>query len=206
MKKSLIIISAIALTLLSCKDSKNNDAENNSEETTIEEITYTSMDIKLLLDSAVTLANSSWDSVTVADDNKMADIKRLLDEISYSDGADDKRLKELYAYFEEVKAMRYTQDNITGDLIDGYDAAQDSLISSVNALAESTPNIEAHPLAIELMDDIVKADGMTFSKRGDYDIWAKQINNTIKNHPELVEELGKPYTNYQKLGIFGFDD
>ena len=204
MNKYLLILTVFSISFLSCKKSKK--AEETSEVVNSEEIIYTSENIKVMFDSTVTLANSTWDSVTIYDDNKMANIKRLLDEISYCDNADDKKLKELYKVFEEVQALRYNQDNITNEMIDLYDSAQNVLINESNSLAEITPNIESHPLAIELIDEIIKVDGMTFSKRGDYDIWAKQINNALKNHPELVKELGTPYTNYNKLGIFGFED
>lgn len=206
MKKISLLLLASTILVFSCK--KSNKAEQTSEAETevIAPVVLTMQDIKAELDSSVVLANASWDSVSTYDNEKMSNIKRLLDEISYCDGANDKKLKKLFKFHQKVMELQYNQDNITSEMIDLYDNAQDSLINEVNALAESTPNIEAHPLAIELMDEIVKADGMTFSKRGDYDIWAKKINNAIKEYPEFVSELGVPYTNYKKLGIFGFDD
>ena len=80
------------------------------------------------------------------------------------------------------------------------------MISATNELAESTPNIEGQPLAIELMNDISEADGMVFSKRGDYDMWAKQINTTLTDYSEKVNELGAPYTNQKQLGTFEPED
>lgn len=200
--RRLLLIIGIATLVFACKKSKKSD----KEDTKTDQIEISSDQLKSILDSNITQANTMWDSVIIADDNKMADIKRLLDEISYTESSDEKRLKELYALFEEVQKMRYTQRNVNGTLIDAYDEAQDKLISSANALAESTPNIESHPLAIELMNDIVEADGMTFSKRGDYDIYAKRVNWALKQHSAKVKELGKPYENLNKLGIFGFEN
>ena len=203
MKKLIPILIITTLFAVGCKKSTKDNNEN-SESTEIVE--YTPKDIKILLDSTLKLANFTWDSVIYLDDEKMSNIKRLLDEISYCEGSDEKKLKELNALHNEVKNIRYNQDNITSDLIDNYDKYQDQLISETIQLAESTPNIEAHPLAIELIEEITTADGMTFSKRGDYDIWAKKINKTLKDYPELVKELGAPYSNYRKLGIFGFEE
>ena len=206
MKKIILLPIIYGILLVGCKKSTKNDENEETKTTKINEVEYTSNDVKILLDTTLPQANATWDTVINADDAKMSDIKRLLDEISYCEGVDEKKLKTLYDYFETVRAMRYNQDNINGDLIDAYDYAQDKLITETNALAESTPNIEAHPLAIELIDDIIKADGMTFSKRGDYDICAKKINNVLKQYPHLVQKLGTPYSNYKKLGIFGFED
>lgn len=201
MKKISLLIFASLITIWSCKKSKKTETE-----ATTKEIQYTAQDIKTLLDSTNKMVEFSWDSVIFIDDLKMNNIKRLLDEVSYCESADEDKLKELYSLFDTVKSMRYNQDNITGELIDSYDSQQDKLITESNQLAESTPDIEAHPLAIELITEINTIDGITFSKRGDYDNYAREINNTIKNYPDLVKELGAPYTNYKKLGVFGFDD
>lgn len=202
--RKIALFSMIVIGLVSCNKSDKVEQETPNEE--VKEVVLSAQDIKLKLDSSIILASSTWDSVIITDDEKMANIKRLLDEISYCDGANDRKLKKLFKFHKSVIEMRYTKDNITSELIDAYDNAQDSLISETNTLAETTPNIEAHPLAIELMDEIIKADGMTVSKRGDYDMWTKQINNSIKNHSDLIKGLGLPYSGYTKKGIFGFED
>lgn len=203
MKKYSAYILLALITFSACKKTKKKEDKNEEEITTTQ---LTSDQIKVLLDSSIVKVNATWDSLILQDDNKMKDIKRLLDEVSYNAASDEKRLKELYKLYDLASETRYTLDNINDANIDKYDEIQNKLITAANELAESTPNIEGQPLAIELMNDISEADGMVFSKRGDYDMWAKQINTTLTDYTDKVNELGVPYTNQKQLGTFEPED
>ena len=174
---------ALIITLLftSC-------GKDTSKETTKAEAELKTEQITFLLDSTYATSSAWWDSVMTQDDNKMADIKRLLDEISYTPAYDEQKLEELRKLFEEVKEMRYTQSTLSGDIIDNYDLMQDSLMKAVRYFAGVTPQLENYPLADELMRDIQEADQQVVLYRSEYGNHANIYNALLIKHEAVAAQ------------------
>lgn len=148
-------------------------------------------------------AKAAWESMIAEDDQKIAYIKRLLEEVSYTPKYNVVLQAKLMEECKALKSKRYDENTILiSENIDKYDAATDSLIKGVNALVIGTPNIESYPLAQELTGDIIRLDNNVVVKRIAYDKWAMRYNKLIEEQKPSLEKLGPEYTKLSKKGVF----
>src|SRR6478609_8491207 len=103
MKSFTLILCSILLLSLSCeRKSDNTNAGKEAKETSKEKV---KRDMDLITDSL----NTSWKNMVGTDDQKLADIKRLLDEISYTSDYDVVLHDSLTKQFAALKASRYDE-------------------------------------------------------------------------------------------------
>ncbi len=146
--------------------------------------------------------DKAWTSMIQSDDQKIADINRLLLEISYSDKYDEPQLALLKQRAGSLASTRYQQYGMTSDEIDQYDNATTSLIRSVLELADKIPDLDKNDLSAKLRDDILKADEEVVIYRIRYDREAKAFNNYLKEEANMLKKLGEPYSSYKPLPLF----
>jgi hypothetical protein len=159
--------------------------------------------VKMEVDQLSDSLNKVWTLMIKSDDQKIADIKRLLQEISYTDKPSVLDLMQLQKMQEQLAGKRYNQETMAeSKKIDDYDMATDSLIKRTMMLTSSTPGIENHPLAKELVDDIMESDNDVVRFRTLYDSWAKRYNVYIDKNEKQLKKLGEPYASYQKKPLF----
>jgi hypothetical protein len=159
--------------------------------------------VKMEVDQISDSLNKVWSMMIQSDDQKIADIKRLLLEISYTDKPSTIDLMQAQKMQEELAAKRYTQQTMADSKkIDDYDMATDSLIRKSMILTASTAGIESHPLAKELADDIMEADQDIVRFRKLYDDWAKRYNTCIDRNEKQLKKLGEPYASFEKKPLF----
>ena len=159
--------------------------------------------VKRELDLLTDSLNASWNTMIKSDDEKIADVKRLLEEISYTKKYDVLALDSLKTLHEKLITKRYTQESVVeSEKIDAYDLATDSLLKRTFKLVNNTPNIENHPLAKSLAEDIIEEDNRVVVYRARYDRWAKEFNTYIEKYKKQREKLGPPYNGYEKKGLF----
>lgn len=148
-------------------------------------------------------AKLAWETMIKEDDQKIAYIKRLLDEVSYTPKYNVVLQGKLMAQCLALKNKRYDENSVAlSQNIDKYDAATDSLIKGVNALVIETPNIESYPLAQELTGDIINLDNNVVVRRIAYDKWAIKYNQFIEEQKPSLEKLGPEYGKLPKKGVF----
>jgi len=182
MRRNQLIAFAFIITLMSVACSKTKPVTETKTEETQKE--------KSISDELTTLndsVNTSWNRMMAADSQKFADIKRLIEEISYCKKYDEKTVKNLLTLTKEVDGMRYTQVTISDSLIDLYDNKTSDLINKVRNLKSKTPEITQHPLAEQLENEIIKADGddlLIYRKK--YDDAANAYNNFLDVNKEAI--------------------
>lgn len=147
-------------------------------------------------------ADSSWGAMIDSDDKKIADIKRLLLEISYTGNHDAKKLDELQHKAEKLSAIRYKQLSMSSEEIDKYDLATASLVKETLDFAEETKELESHPIAETLKNDILDKDNEVIMYRIRYDQDAKEFNSFFEKNEGKLDKLGSPYSAYKKLPLF----
>jgi hypothetical protein len=147
--------------------------------------------------------NKVWSIMMQSDDQKIADVKRLLQEISYTDKPNTGELATVQKLQEQLAGKRYDQQTMSDSKkIDAFDMATDSLIKRTMLLSASTTGLEAHPLAKELVNDIMEADNNVVRYRTLYDTWTKIYNNSIEKNEKQLPELGEPYASFRKRPLF----
>ena len=192
MKNIVLCLFCLVLFSVSCEKKNNTDQSLTKKERVKQEI-------DLILDSL----NSSWNTMNASDDGKIKDIKRLLDEVSYTGKYNAPLHESLLTSHRQLLSKRY--DAITMESspkIDSYDQATDSLLRDTYKLVNTTPEIENHPIAKTLIDDIQKADNDLVLYRARYDRWVKEYNNYIEKHEDKLEKLGSPYNALSKKPMF----
>lgn len=162
--------------------------EKKSKETALSQNEVDSLSLALVAmeDSLET----AWTQMMEDDDQKIADAKRLLEEISYTNIYDQAQYDSLQQNLKTLQSMRY--DNISMEnslLIDNYDSSSNKVMNEIISLASSHPEFQRYPLMKELISDIQKANGRVLRHRVNYDYVAKQYNQFIEAHQDELEEV-----------------
>lgn len=130
--------------------------------------------------------DSAWHEVIQLDSQKFANIKRLIEEISYCKKYDEKGVAKALKLTAEVSAMQYTQANLSDSLITVYDTKTDELIRFVRNLKGNTAEITQHPLADQLENEITEADNQLVNYRSRYDVLANEFNSFLDKNKEAI--------------------
>jgi len=146
--------------------------------------------------------NGHWEGMIASDDAKIKTTSQLLKALEEQPGADRAQLTQLEQANNRLPRLRYSQQSMAAsDRIDAYDAAQDSLLHVVYALA--LPATGAPTPAIETMaQTIQESDNQVIAYRLRYDEAAKHFNEYLQQHQEGLTSLGGKYAKLQPLPLF----
>lgn len=202
MKKQMIISSiAIATILSSCGGNepkkeevkKNETTENtvdNTPTTTVSPLSNEAQDFQKLKDNV----QIAWDKMILADDEKLASLARLLDEISFNPKHDEKAVNTGREMIKTLKAARFSQTEITTEVAGKYDNLTDSTIKYVFELANNTVDMDNYPLKNQLIEEIRVANdvGTIASLSSNYDDAVKAYNTYVLANGENIKEKPLP--------------
>ncbi|GAB3844492.1 hypothetical protein GCM10028822_01830 [Hymenobacter terrigena] len=147
-----------------------------------------------------------WRKMMESDDQKIGITRLLLHELKGRPGIDAAQLQALDRANTRLKARRYTQQTMaSSDLIDQYDAAQDSLLNAVYPVAAPNGNAPTEN-ARNFVEGIQQLDAGVVAFRVQYDRAVHQYNDYLKLHRAELESLGGKYANLQPLSFFTIGD
>lgn len=200
MKRRILICFAVMLTVFySCKNEGTKTKEAHKTAVAVK----TDANLKAEIDMLSDTLQTRWNEMIRSDEEKIADIQRLLQEISYTPAFDEKQVKTLAEASKRLSAKRYDRRSMAdSDKIDAYDMAQDSVLKPLYALTLATPAIDNYPLAAKLVTDIQERDNDVVIYRSRYDMVAKELNSYIRNYGEQLKRLGAPYDTLRELPLF----
>jgi len=144
-------------------------------------------------------ADKAWDKMIKSDDQKVDDLARLLQEISYCKKYNALLLDSLNEVVKTLKDKRYKQLTMLSPEIDQYDELTNLVISRVKYLARTTGELKSHPIAETLFNDIAAADNDVVRYRSLYDHFAMEYNDFLDKNKEL---LGENVNDFPKLPLF----
>jgi hypothetical protein len=157
---------------------------------TKDDLSQTEIDsIKLAFEEIQISIDTTWDNMVEDDNQKIADAKRLLEEISYTNIYSPVQFDSLKLNLTELQKMRY--DNISmenSELIDSYDSASNKIMNDIITLASNHPDYQRYPLMKELIKDIQEANGRVLKHRINYDFAAKSYNQFIEENKEQLRK------------------
>lgn len=178
---SFFIIAILVST--GCNSHKETHTNKESAFTKIDSLRSTYLAIN---DSIV----MSWNIMINDDNEKLSNLERLLQEISYAGGVDSTILNAFGRKITRLKALRYDQNTMSdSDLIDSYDTASQSVTSKIINFAMSHPQYERYALMSELVNDIIGADSRILHHRIHYDQFAKDYNLFIEVNEPILDEI-----------------
>ncbi len=191
MKKVSIAVVLIIVALYSCTTStstKDPAVVLDSLQTTY----------KVINDSL----SNAWKVMIDDDDLKLTYMKRLLQEVEFTNNFDKDTVDGLKQRVDAAMALRYDQQSMSdSDLIDEYDATVQNLISEISGYARSNPFYEKYPLMAELITDIQTADGRVLFHRVHYDDFAKLYNQFLSDNGDLLDQID-PNIRRSKYPLF----
>jgi hypothetical protein len=161
------------------------------------------MNSKREIDAITDSLNFSWDAMIISDDQKIEDLKSLLEEMGTVKDIDITELKELQKLSKLIRSKRFNEHSMDdSQKIDSYDASTDSLIHRTFALLKTTPSLDTDPKAEALKEKITDADNNVIIYRIHYDNWARQYNTYLEEHHGKLRKMKKPYSGYTKRALF----
>jgi hypothetical protein len=184
--KKLVYIVALASLLYSC-DEKTNKEVIGGAITESNDITKIKTKLKLL-DDSVTLA---WKELDAVDSLKVAEITRLVQELSYVRGTiAPNEYKLVTTKLSEVKAQKLTLAKMSDvSALANYDLISDTLlVKTLDLTRKIKKQRKVNPIVDELAADIQTQDDKILLRRISYDNSAKAYNNYfIQNKEALIQ-------------------
>lgn len=139
--------------------------------------------------------DAAWSKMIADDNEKLKNSKRLLQEVSYTNAYNKAQYEDLQEQLIDLKDMRYDRKSMANsDAIDQYDAASSQVIYKVMTFATSHPQYEEFSLMKELVKEIQDAQNRVLLMRVHYDHAAKDYNQFIEIHHELMDEIDSSET------------
>jgi hypothetical protein len=138
-------------------------------------------------------ADKAWELMIKSDDQKIDDIARLLQEISYCKSYNAMLLDSLSDVVKTMKEKRYKQSTMLSEEIDQYDEFTNLIIFRTKYLARTTQELKSHPIAETLYNDIAKADNDVARYRSLYDRFAMEYNSYLEANKEALGENAKDF-------------
>ena len=158
--------------------------------------------VRAQLDVLRDSADVNWRRMTASDDKTLDNLRELLQDLSKYPGANQPRLAALRGARARLQKQRYTRETMaTSALIDQYDAAQDSVLKQVYALAAPGGNAPSEGVR-DRVEAVQAADNNVVSYRAHYDAAAKAYNAYLQVHHDELPQLGTRYARLQPLPLF----
>lgn len=146
---------------------------------------------------------TSWNAMMEDDNEKIVDMKRVLQEIQYTPTLDSATFDSLYEAIEQLEQIRYDQQSMAqSKKIDQYDSATLTLSDSIVQFVKNHPKYDNYPYMEKLIDNIMDANQKVLLYRVKYDNFAKKYNRFIENHQQIIEEIDTSDNPINKKPLF----
>lgn len=177
----LFSIAVVAGGIFSCSRKAKKTAEGPARDSLI-------MEYQALQDSL----DKEWKVMIEDDDEKIALLKRLILEVSYTNSYDKQRFEALNEMVDQLKQMRYDRESMRdSQMIDAYDSATFAVTDQVIDFARSHPRYKDFPFMEELINEINQKNDLILIYRVHYDNWAKDLNAFIKKRGKKLRKFGQ---------------
>ncbi len=143
-----------------------------------------------------------WQRMMASDDQKLADIRALLDQLEKQPRLDAGQVRALRQATARIRPQRYDRRSMaSAELSDRYDAMQDSVLHPLYRLAAPEGNAPTARIR-DYVEQIMKADANVVSYRANYDAAAKVYNAYLQVHQAELNKLGGKYAGLRPLPLF----
>lgn len=147
-------------------------------------------------------ADVNWQRMMGSDDQKLADMRALVQDLKKQPRLDAAQVRTLGQSATRLKPQRYDRQSMaSSELIDHYDAAQDSVLRPLLQLAAPDGNAPTAQIR-DYVEHIMKADADIVSYRAHYDAAAKAYNAYLLLHQAELAKMGGKYVHLRPLPLF----
>ena len=153
----LLVLLLAMLCGVSCKDGKN------KKTTEKEPVVHGFEQKQAQMDSA-------WTSMIVSDENKFANMDRVVAELKLIEGSNEAILTDLQKNIDSVRQSRYTRTSMaSSSQIDAYDLGTNQVLAAVRKQVTENPNANKYQIINQLVSEIQLADDSVLLYRKSYD-------------------------------------
>lgn len=196
----LVIVFAACRQPLEEKDSVEEVSEPGLSQQQLDSLNWVYLAVNDSLDA-------SWMVMIKDDDEKLEDMKRLLNEISKTRGFDKDRHQALVKDLDQLPVIRYDRKTMAdSDKIDEYDSANSVMTKEVILFAANHPQYDNFPVFEELINEIQQADNRVILHRIRYDRSAKAFNNFVQQNKPYIDQLNTSRRDWGKVALFELSD
>jgi len=197
--KALLFASCLTLAVLPmCKP----DTAKTATDTTAAVNPASPTEVRAQFDILRDSTDSNWRRMMASDDQKLADVRALLQDLKKQPRLDAAQVRALNKQATRLKPLRYDRQSMaSSELIDHYDAAQDSVLKPLLRLAAPDGNAPTETIR-DRVEHIMRADADIVSYRAHYDAAAKAYNNYLQVHQAELAKMGGKYAHLRPLPLF----
>ncbi len=197
----LLIFFGFVLVLSACKkpvEEKEPEVveEAKMSQTQIDSLGFVYVSVKDSLDA-------NWMLMIQDDDEKLADMKLLLQEVSKTRRYDKNLHQELTSEIDQLAQIRYDRKSMKDShKIDEYDSATSIVTKDVILFAANLPQYNDYPKLEEIISDIQSADNRVILHRIRYDRSAKGFNHFIHENEKYMNHLVSDQSALSEAPLF----
>jgi hypothetical protein len=126
------------------------------------------------------------------DDEKLDNMRRILQEVEYSGKYDRLKLDSLKKNIDQLANVRYDQQTMAdSELINTYDAMTNQVMSEVMEFTTRLEQFEQYPIMGDLLQEVFEADERVLHYRIQYDRLAKSYNSFLETHEGDMNALAR---------------
>ncbi len=197
--KAVLVASLFALVALPmCKPDTAKTATDTAAAVNPASPTEVRAQFDILRDSA----DANWQRMMGSDDQKLAEVRGLLQDLKKQPRLDVAQVRALTAQASRLKPQRYDRESMASSaVIDQYDAAQDSVLKPLVLLAAPEGNAPTARIR-DYVEHIMLADANVVSYRAHYDAAAKAYNAYLRQHQAELAKMGDQYARLRPLPLF----
>lgn len=137
--------------------------------------------LALRLEENMRAIDSTWNRMIVSDDTKIANMRRLCQELELLKGSQEKEIKALLTQIEQLPQVRYTREQVAvPGFIERYDSLTNAAIEKVTETARRLAPEQEYQLINQLVAEIRMADDSVLFYRKEYDRSLDQYGAFLK--------------------------
>lgn len=146
--------------------------------------------LQMTFKSINTQLDQVWTEMIMDDDGKLENMRRILQEVSYSGNYNRLKLDSLSREIETLAKVRYDRTTMSdSDLISLYDSLTTQTMGELTAFTTSLPQFQQFPLMGTLLQEIFESDDRVLHYRIEYDNAAKWYNLFVEDNRPYLEQI-----------------
>jgi len=132
----------------------------------------------------------SWNQMMNDDDEKLDNLRRILQEVEYSGNYNRLKLDSLKNDIDQLQAVRYDPETMSdSELINMYDSMTNQVMGEVAIFTTRLEQFEQYPIMGQLLQEVFEADDRILHHRIEYDRIAKRYNAFIDSYQPDMQLL-----------------
>jgi hypothetical protein len=196
MRRSLRVL-LIIISLVAAYSACQRASEENTGDSSL--VVLEADSIQNAYNEKLSYVDAAWTTYQTEEEEKLTDLKRLLQEISYTESYNQERYDTLMQAVERIQNNMLDASAMTSRQIDQFDSAVSSLQSAVIDFAMTHPDFEKYPMMSHLVDSVGTRDQRILFHRVKYDDYARDYNNFLLPARQYVPELSEAEINERPL-------